>query len=78
MDTVCGKNPSTQGLLLLHSDNGNAHVEDVAYLRELLQTATMPAILSPTIITQAVFSTAAVANQGITANAKTLENQARE
>ena len=38
MDTVCGKIASTQVLLLLQSDSGNAHIEDVAYLRGLLQT----------------------------------------
>ena len=78
MDTVCRKIPSTQVLLVLHSDSGNAHVEDVAYLRGLLQTTKKTTVLSPTTVTQAICSAAAMANKGTTTIAQTLENQARE
>ena len=78
MDTVCGKIASTQVLLLLQSDSGNAHIEDVAYLRGLLQTTKKTTVLSPTTVTQAICSAAAMANKGTTTIAQTLENQSRE
>ena len=78
LDTTCGKNTNDPRLLLLHSSRGKPDVNDDAYLRGLLQAATIPALLSPTIITQALCFAAAMADEGLTTVAQTLENQARK